>query len=189
MFRKPQTDMEYPPPLPHTVAARAFSPVRGQAISHVLRLTEPHERLALLNITISTLPSMYVRGFKRTATNIVDYYEAMGDDCPDPDLRSMVRGRKEGGVAKASTIARVCDGGLSFSLKIVCRKPVVSATTPSLDKAALNAPSSLSCFFFKVLEIGENLKVLMSEARMAVLTQEIDEWAAKKAEEDSMEVR
>lgn len=33
---------------------------------------------------------MYVRGFKRTATNIVDYYEAMGDDCADPDLRSMV---------------------------------------------------------------------------------------------------
>lgn len=41
----------------------------------------------------------------------------------------------------------------------------------------------------KVLEIGENLKVLMSEERMAVLTQEIDEWAAKKAEEDSTEVR
>ena len=40
----------------------------------------------------------------------------------------------------------------------------------------------------KVLEIGENLKVLMSEERMAVLTKEIDEWAAKKAEEDSMEV-
>ena len=68
---------------------RAFA-LRGQAISHVLRLTEPHERLALLNITISTLPSMYVRGFKRTATNIVDYYEAMGDDCADPDLRAMV---------------------------------------------------------------------------------------------------
>lgn len=40
----------------------------------------------------------------------------------------------------------------------------------------------------KVLEIGDNLKVLMSDERMAVLTQEIDEWAAKKAEEDSMEV-
>lgn len=33
---------------------------------------------------------MYVRGFKRTATNIVDYYEAMGDNCADPELRSMV---------------------------------------------------------------------------------------------------
>ena len=41
----------------------------------------------------------------------------------------------------------------------------------------------------KVLEIGENLKVLMSEERMAVLTKEIDEWAAKKAEEDSVEVQ
>lgn len=54
-------------------------------------MTEPEERFALLNITISTLPSMYIRGFKRTATNIVDYYEAMGDDCMDQDLRSMVR--------------------------------------------------------------------------------------------------
>ncbi len=53
-------------------------------------MNEPHERLALLNITISTLPSMFVRGFKRTATNIVDYYEAMGDACMDQDLRSMV---------------------------------------------------------------------------------------------------
>lgn len=43
-----------------------------------------------MNITVSTLPSMYIRGFKRTATNIVDYYEAMGDDCADPELRSMV---------------------------------------------------------------------------------------------------
>lgn len=39
-----------------------------------------------------------------------------------------------------------------------------------------------------MLEIGENLKVLMSEERMAVLCQEIDEWAAEKAKEDSMEV-
>ncbi|CAN0417433.1 unnamed protein product, partial [Ectocarpus sp. 12 AP-2014] len=70
---------------------------------------------------------MYIRGFKRTATNIVDYYEAMGDNCMDQDLRSMV------------------------------------------------------------LEIGENLKVLMSEERMAVLTKEIDDWAANKAEEDSTE--
>ncbi|CAM9130911.1 unnamed protein product [Scytosiphon promiscuus] len=100
-----------------------------ELISHVLRLTEPEERFALLNITISTLPSMYIRGFKRTATNIVDYYEAMGDDCMDQNLRSMV------------------------------------------------------------LEIGENLKVLMSEERMTVLTQEIDEWAAQKAKEDSMELR
>ena len=68
-----------------------FSWLVRQLISHVLRLREPHERLALLNITVSTLPSMYIRGFKRTATNIVDYYEAMGDDCADPDLRSMVR--------------------------------------------------------------------------------------------------
>ncbi|CAN0278710.1 unnamed protein product [Pylaiella littoralis] len=98
-----------------------------EAISHVLRLTEPQERLALLNITISTLPSMHVRGFKRTATNIVDYYEAMGDACMDQDLRSMV------------------------------------------------------------LEIGENLKVLMSDERMAILTKEIDDWAAQKAEEDSVE--
>ncbi|CBJ26974.1 conserved unknown protein [Ectocarpus siliculosus] len=100
-----------------------------ELISHVLRMKEPEERLALLNITISTLPSMYIRGFKRTATNIVDYYEAMGDNCMDQDLRSMV------------------------------------------------------------LEIGENLKVLMSEERMAVLTKEIDDWAAKKAEEDSTELR
>ncbi|CAM9251597.1 unnamed protein product [Ectocarpus sp. 4 AP-2014] len=98
-----------------------------ELISHVLRMEEPEERLALLNITISTLPSMYIRGFKRTATNIVDHYEAMGDNCMDQDLRSMV------------------------------------------------------------LEIGENLKVLMSEERMAVLTKEIDDWAAKKAEEDSTE--
>ena len=42
--------------------------------------------------------------------------------------------------------------------------------------------------FTQVLEIGENLKVLMSEERMAVLTKEIDDWAAKKAEEDSLEV-
>lgn len=41
----------------------------------------------------------------------------------------------------------------------------------------------------KVLEIGENLKVLMSDERMAILTREIDEWAAQKAKEDSMEVR
>ncbi|CAM9849459.1 unnamed protein product, partial [Ectocarpus sp. 12 AP-2014] len=100
-----------------------------ELISHVLRMKEPEERLALLNITISTLPSMYIRGFKRTATNIVDYYEAMGDNCMDQDLRSMV------------------------------------------------------------LEIGENLKVLMSEERMAILTKEIDDWAAKKAEEDSTELR
>lgn len=36
--------------------------------------------------------------------------------------------------------------------------------------------------------MGENLKVLMSDERMAVLTKEIDDWAAKKAEEDSVEV-
>lgn len=41
----------------------------------------------------------------------------------------------------------------------------------------------------QVLEVGENLKVLMSEERMTVLTKEIDDWAAKKAEEDSVEVR
>lgn len=40
----------------------------------------------------------------------------------------------------------------------------------------------------QVLEIGENLKVLMSEERIAILTKEIDDWAAKKAEEDSTEV-
>lgn len=57
----------------------------------MLRLREPEERLALLNITIETLPSMHVRGFKRTATNIVDYYQAQGNDFPDQDLRSMVR--------------------------------------------------------------------------------------------------
>lgn len=39
-----------------------------------------------------------------------------------------------------------------------------------------------------MLEIGENLKVLMSDERMAVLTKEIDDWAAQKAEEDSVEV-
>lgn len=40
----------------------------------------------------------------------------------------------------------------------------------------------------KVLEIGDNLEVLMSDERVAVLCQEIDEWAAQKAKEDSMEV-
>lgn len=78
----------------HYLDPTLVPPTPWQAISHVLRLKEPHERLALLNITISTLPSMYVRGFKRTATNIVDYYEAMGDHCADPDLRSMVRRSK-----------------------------------------------------------------------------------------------
>ncbi|CAM9288324.1 unnamed protein product, partial [Laminaria digitata] len=98
-----------------------------EAISHVLRLREPEERLALLNITIETLPSMHVRAFKRTATNIVDYYQAQGDDFPDQDLRSMV------------------------------------------------------------LEVGQNLEVLMSDERVAHLCEEIDEWAAQKAEQDSME--
>lgn len=55
-------------------------------------------------------------------------------------------------------------------------------------------PSILDAILFctpfssQVLEIGENLKVLMSDERMAVLTKEIDDWAAKKAEEDSVEV-
>lgn len=41
----------------------------------------------------------------------------------------------------------------------------------------------------QVLEMGDSLEVLMSEERVAHLCQEIDEWAAKKAKEDSMEVR
>lgn len=54
----------------------------------------------MLNITIETLPSMHVRGFKRTATNIVDYYQAQGDDFPDQDLRAMVRICRERGRGK-----------------------------------------------------------------------------------------
>lgn len=50
----------------------------------------PEERFALLNVTIETLPSMYVRGFKNTAANIVDYYRDR-DDCMDQDMRSMVK--------------------------------------------------------------------------------------------------
>lgn len=53
---------------------------------------------------------------------------------------------------------------------------------------AVLSPRSLAENAVQVLEIGENLKVLMSEERMTVLTQEIDEWAAQKAKEDSMEV-
>ena len=63
----------------------------AQAISHVMRLREPEERFTLLNYTITTLPSMHVRGFKKTATNIVDYYRTQGDACHDQELRSMVR--------------------------------------------------------------------------------------------------
>lgn len=60
-------------------------------------MKEPEERFALLNVTIETLPSMFIRGFKKTTTNIVDYYRGMGDDCMDQDLRSMVRGRLSAG--------------------------------------------------------------------------------------------
>ena len=40
----------------------------------------------------------------------------------------------------------------------------------------------------QILEMGDNLEVLMSEERVAVLCKEVDEWTARKAEEDSMEV-
>lgn len=63
----------------------------SQAISHVLRLREPEERFALLNVTVATLPSTYVRGFQRTAENIVAFFRAKDAADVDEELRSMVR--------------------------------------------------------------------------------------------------
>ncbi|CAN0045310.1 unnamed protein product, partial [Discosporangium mesarthrocarpum] len=60
-----------------------------QAITHVLQLRHPEERFKLMNITINTLPSMYVRGFKQVASNIVDYFAA-GMGTADPELNAKI---------------------------------------------------------------------------------------------------
>lgn len=65
-----------------------------QAIAHIMKMRSPEERFALLNVTIATLPSMHVRGFKNTATNIVDHYRAQ-EDCMDQKMRNMVRERDQ----------------------------------------------------------------------------------------------
>jgi hypothetical protein len=58
-------------------------------IHYVLRMAEPHERRALLEITINDLPSMDVRGFRKVGRNIVEHVAARTADVDD-SLRSKV---------------------------------------------------------------------------------------------------
>ncbi|CAM9484567.1 unnamed protein product, partial [Chrysoparadoxa australica] len=53
-----------------------------KAISYVLRMEEAEQRKKLLDITVSNLPSMDVRNFKKNARNIVEHLEIRNDATP-----------------------------------------------------------------------------------------------------------